>query len=182
MTSATGSYWFQRIITLKKKSRGCHYVTDEIRKALPEIGQLQMGILHLFIQHTSATLTINESWDPSVTTDMEMVLNHLVPESLKYKHNCEGADDMPAHAKQALLGGPSITIPITNGQLALGTWQGIWLCEHRNSGCKFLFNFIISYLCLISVSLTHCLSIICISLKKTVIFFSYANPFAEASY
>ncbi|TNN21267.1 hypothetical protein EWB00_010432 [Schistosoma japonicum] len=76
----------------------------------------------------------SQSWDPSVTVDMEMVLNHLVPESLSYKHTCEGADDMPAHAKQALLGGPSITVPITNGQLALGTWQGIWLCEHRNSG------------------------------------------------
>nr|AAW27000.1 SJCHGC03858 protein [Schistosoma japonicum] len=134
MTSTSGSYWLQRTITLKKQLRGCHYVTEEIKKALPEISQLKMGILHLFIQHTSATLTINESWDPSVTVDMEMVLNHLVPESLSYKHTCEGADDMPAHAKQALLGGPSITVPITNGQLALGTWQGIWLCEHRNSG------------------------------------------------
>lgn len=82
----------------------------------------------------------------------------------------------PAHAKQALLGGPSITVPITNGQLALGTWQGIWLCEHRNSGCKFLFNFIISYLCLISVSLTHYLSIICISMKKMVIFVFIREP------
>ncbi|CAH8562492.1 unnamed protein product [Heterobilharzia americana] len=138
MSFTSGSYWLQRTITLKRQSRGCHYITDEIKKALPEIKQIQLGILNLFIQHTSATLTVNESWDPSVTKDMEMVLNHLVPESLKYKHSCEGPDDMPAHAKQALLGGPNITIPITNGELALGTWQGIWLCEHRNSGCSTL--------------------------------------------
>ncbi|KAF7257021.1 hypothetical protein EG68_06307 [Paragonimus skrjabini miyazakii] len=133
MAFSIGNYWLQRTISLKKHSRGCHYVTDEIKVALPEIKQIKMGVLHLFIQHTSATLIVNESWDPSVKTDIEMLLNRLFPESLPYKHSCEGPDDMPAHAKQAFLGGPSISLPISEGKLALGTWQGIWLCEHRNS-------------------------------------------------
>ncbi|TGZ74229.1 hypothetical protein CRM22_001056 [Opisthorchis felineus] len=119
MAFSVGNYWLQRTISLKRHSRGCHYITDDIKKALPEIAQIKMGMLHLFIQHTSATITVNESWDPSVKTDMEMILNRLVPE--------------PGHAKHALLGGPNITIPISDGKLALGTWQGIWLCEHRNS-------------------------------------------------
>ncbi|TGZ74228.1 hypothetical protein CRM22_001056 [Opisthorchis felineus] len=133
MAFSVGNYWLQRTISLKRHSRGCHYITDDIKKALPEIAQIKMGMLHLFIQHTSATITVNESWDPSVKTDMEMILNRLVPETLSYAHSCEGTDDMPGHAKHALLGGPNITIPISDGKLALGTWQGIWLCEHRNS-------------------------------------------------
>ncbi|KAF6778097.1 hypothetical protein AHF37_02479 [Paragonimus kellicotti] len=123
MAFSIGNYWLQRTISLKRYSRGCHYVTDEIKAALPEIKQIKMGVLHLFIQHTSATLIINESWDPSVKTDIEMLLNRLFPE--------------PAHAKQAFLGGPSVSLPISEGKLALGTWQGVWLCEHRNSSCKF---------------------------------------------
>ncbi|QDS90166.1 hypothetical protein EC9_43720 [Rosistilla ulvae] len=108
-------------------------MTREILSALPELAEVQVGLLHVFIQHTSASLTINENADPDVRTDFEMVANHLVPESLPYVHTLEGSDDMPAHVKGALLGF-SLSIPIASGQLALGTWQGIYLCEHRNQG------------------------------------------------
>ncbi|CAH8629258.1 unnamed protein product [Dicrocoelium dendriticum] len=133
MSFSAGNFWLQRTISLKPYPRGCHYITDDVKKALPEIQQLKMGVLHLFIQHTSATLIVNESWDASVKTDMEMLLNRMFPESLPYAHSCEGPDDMPAHAKQAFLGGPSLSVPVSDGTLALGTWQGIWLCEHRSS-------------------------------------------------
>ncbi|WP_145348041.1 secondary thiamine-phosphate synthase enzyme YjbQ [Rosistilla ulvae] len=125
--------WFQKQIALAAKPRGFHLVTREILSALPELAEVQVGLLHVFIQHTSASLTINENADPDVRTDFEMVANHLVPESLPYVHTLEGSDDMPAHVKGALLGF-SLSIPIASGQLALGTWQGIYLCEHRNQG------------------------------------------------
>jgi secondary thiamine-phosphate synthase enzyme len=125
--------WLQRQIALSSRSRGCHLVTREILAALPELNTFRVGMLHVFIQHTSASLTINENADADVRRDLEMGLNQLAPESLHYVHTLEGADDMPAHIKAALLGS-SVTIPITGGQLALGTWQGIYLCEHRNHG------------------------------------------------
>jgi secondary thiamine-phosphate synthase enzyme len=106
-------------------------VTPAIVEALPELGGLKVGTLQLFIQHTSASLAINENADPDVRRDFEMAMNELVPESWPYRHTEEGPDDMPAHVKAALLGG-SLTIPVTDGELALGTWQGIYLCEHRN--------------------------------------------------
>ena len=125
--------WFQKEIKLTNYSRGCHYITDTVVKNLPELKQYKIGILHLFMQHTSASLTLNENYDSDVKVDMEMILNTIIPENLKYKHSCEGPDDMPAHGKHALLGGHSVSIPITNGTLNLGTWQGIWFCEHRNN-------------------------------------------------
>ena len=125
--------WHQKQITLSAKTRGFHLVTDEITAELPELQTIQMGILHVFIQHTSASLTINENADPDVRVDMEMAANHLVPESWPYVHTIEGTDDMPAHVKGSLMGF-SLSIPIASGKLALGTWQGIYLCEHRNRG------------------------------------------------
>lgn len=125
--------WMQRQIALSARSRGCHLVTREILAALPELNTFRVGMLHVFIQHTSASLTINENADADVRRDLEMGLNQLAPEDLPYVHTLEGADDMPAHIKAALLGS-SVSIPITGGQLALGTWQGIYLCEHRNHG------------------------------------------------
>ena len=112
--------------------RGFHLITNHIVRAIPELQSIQIGLLHVFIQHTSASLTINENADPDVRIDFETVMNHAVPESLDYVHTLEGPDDMPAHVKASLLGS-SISIPIMDGQLALGTWQGIYLCEHRNS-------------------------------------------------
>jgi secondary thiamine-phosphate synthase enzyme len=106
-------------------------MTDEMVAKLPELSQFSIGICHLMIQHTSAALSINENYDKDVRKDMEMFLNKIVPEDLPYKHTDEGPDDMPAHIKAALLGS-SLSIPITDGKLKLGTWQGIWLCEHRN--------------------------------------------------
>lgn len=125
--------WLQRQISLAARPRGCHLVTREILAALPELSRFQMGLLQVFIQHTSASLTVNENADSDVRRDLEMGLNHLVPEDLPYVHTLEGTDDMPAHIKASLLGS-SVTIPIAAGQLALGTWQGIYLCEHRNHG------------------------------------------------
>ena len=126
--------WIQKQFTLPAKSRGFHLITQEVLDQLPGIEQLRIGLLHLFIQHTSASLTINENADPDVRTDLETVFNHLVPEKrLPLVHTIEGPDDMPAHVKSSLLGA-SISIPIASGQLALGTWQGIYLCEHRNHG------------------------------------------------
>ncbi|PAA94186.1 hypothetical protein BOX15_Mlig010388g3, partial [Macrostomum lignano] len=122
--------WYQTVLKVSGKSRGCHYITDLI-KSVPEIAKIKIGTVNLLLQHTSASLCLNESWDASVKTDMEMILNRLVPEDQRYQHSCEGPDDMPAHAKAAILG-CSLTIPISNGQMCLGTWQGIWLCEHRN--------------------------------------------------
>ena len=126
--------WIQKEIKLQQKNRGFHLVTDEIINQLPEIRKISVGLLHIFIQHTSASLTINENVDPDVRVDMESHFNKIAPENaLYYIHTSEGADDMPAHIKASLLGS-SITIPITNGRLNLGTWQGIYLCEHRNYG------------------------------------------------
>jgi secondary thiamine-phosphate synthase enzyme len=126
--------FFQQTITLEQKKRGFHLITDEVIKAVPQLQELNTGICHVFIQHTSASLTINEDADPTVRKDFEMFFNKAVKEKdLDYQHDYEGADDMPAHLKASLLGS-SVTIPVRNGAMALGTWQGIYLCEHRNNG------------------------------------------------
>jgi len=126
--------WIQRQIRLRARSRGFHLVTEEVICELPEIGRINTGLLHIFIQHTSASLTINENADPSVRVDFESIFNQLVPEGQSYyEHVDEGPDDMPAHVKASMLGS-SITIPVNNGLLGLGTWQGIYLGEHRNYG------------------------------------------------
>ena len=126
--------WIQKTISLSPHPRGFHLITNEIVESVPEMSQIKTGLLHLFIKHTSASLTINEDADPTVRTDFESHFNHLVPENQPYyKHTLEGPDDMPAHLKTSLLDS-SVSIPITKGKLALGTWQGIYLCEHRNHG------------------------------------------------
>ena len=128
--------WIQKRICLSPKSRGFHVITDYILEKMPELKDFRIGILQLFIKHTSASLTINENSDGTVLEDFESHFNMLVPESQSYyKHTYEGQDDIPAHLKSSLLG-PSISIPITNGKLNLGTWQGIYLCEHRNQGAS----------------------------------------------
>ncbi|EAU55992.1 secondary thiamine-phosphate synthase enzyme YjbQ [Mariprofundus ferrooxydans] len=126
--------WIQKTITLKPRSRGFHLITSEIISSLAELKQFNIGIAHLFIQHTSASLTINENADPSVRSDMENHFNQSAPENQKfYTHTYEGPDDITAHLKTTTIGN-SLTIPIKNGQLGLGTWQGIYLGEHRNHG------------------------------------------------
>lgn len=126
--------WIQKKLQLKPRPRGFHLITDEILGAIPEVRQIDVGLLHLFIQHTSASLTINENADPTVRQDMESHFNQFVPERAPYyRHDYEGDDDMPAHIKSSLLG-CSLIIPITEGALNLGTWQGIYLGEHRNHG------------------------------------------------
>ncbi|KZX61677.1 hypothetical protein A3712_22560 [Vibrio sp. HI00D65] len=126
--------WIQKTIHLNAQKRGFHLITDEIEQQIHEINSLSVGLLHLFIQHTSASLTLNENADPTVRSDMESHFNKFVPERAPYyKHTYEGDDDMPAHIKASTLGN-SVTIPITNGRLALGTWQGIYLGEHRDYG------------------------------------------------
>lgn len=126
--------WTQKFITLKSRKRGFHLVTDEIQQQIPEINSLSIGLVHVFIQHTSASLTINENADPTVRTDLESHFNQSAPERASYyQHTYEGDDDMPAHIKASTIGN-SITIPISNGRLALGTWQGIYLGEHRDFG------------------------------------------------
>jgi secondary thiamine-phosphate synthase enzyme len=126
-------HMYQQIIRLAEKRRGFHLISNEVIKALPNIVNIKTGVCHVFIQHTSASLTINENADPTVRKDFEMFFNKTVKENdPDYQHDYEGSDDMPAHLKSALLGS-AVTIPITNGRLALGTWQGIYLCEHRNS-------------------------------------------------
>jgi secondary thiamine-phosphate synthase enzyme len=126
--------WIQKEFTLPAKRRGFHLVTHEITSRIPELSSIQTGILHLFIQHTSASLTLNENADPSVREDMERHFNVMAPENAHYyTHDTEGSDDMPAHIKSSLLGA-ALTIPITHGRLNLGTWQGIYLCEHRDHG------------------------------------------------
>ncbi|MBA2562910.1 MAG: YjbQ family protein [Chitinophagaceae bacterium] len=125
---------FQQLLQLKERKRGFHLITTEIVKALPQSNELKTGICQVFIQHTSASLTINENADTTVRKDFETWFNKAVPENDRsYVHNDEGSDDMPAHLKASLLGS-SVIIPIHNGRLALGTWQGIYLCEHRNDG------------------------------------------------
>ncbi|MFH1194732.1 MAG: secondary thiamine-phosphate synthase enzyme YjbQ [bacterium] len=126
--------WLQKEITLKPRKRGFHIITHEIESQLPELKNIKTGIANIFIQHTSASLTINENVSPDVRIDMESYFNKMVPENAPYyEHTLEGADDMPAHIKSSILG-QSLTIPVTNGQFNLGTWQGIYLCEHRNYG------------------------------------------------
>ena len=128
--------WYQKEITLNAKKRGFHLITDEISMSIPEMQKVKIGIAHIFIKHTSASLTINENADPTVRMDMESHFNKLAPENaIYYQHTLEGADDMPAHIKSVLLGN-SVTVPISNGRFNLGTWQGIYLCEHRNRGGK----------------------------------------------
>ncbi len=125
--------WIQRQLELKARERGFHLITREVVEALPEIQEIRVGLLHLFLKHTSAALSINENADPDVPLDLESSFNQIAPESFPYRHTCEGPDDMPAHVKSSMLG-CSHTIPIAKGQLGLGTWQGIYLCEHRNHG------------------------------------------------
>ncbi len=125
--------WMQRQITLPAYARGFHLVTEHVEEAIPEIADVTAGLLHVFILHTSASLTINENADPYVPRDMEASLNALAPEDFPYRHTCEGPDDMPAHVKASLMGS-SVTIPVQEGKLCLGTWQGLYLCEHRNNG------------------------------------------------
>ena len=124
--------WMQKTISLASKKRGFHLITDEVILQLPELKEINVGLLHVFIQHTSASLTLNENADPTVRGDMERHFNVLAPEGAPYyKHTYEGPDDMPAHIKSTLIG-VSQTIPITAGRLNLGTWQGLYLCEHRD--------------------------------------------------
>ena len=125
---------FQRSLRLDPKKRGFHLITAEIIRALPEMSTIKAGLCQIFIQHTSASLTINENADPTVRVDFETYFNKSVPENdPDYLHDYEGSDDMPAHLKSSLLGS-SVTIPITDGRLNLGTWQGVYLCEHRDYG------------------------------------------------
>jgi secondary thiamine-phosphate synthase enzyme len=125
---------YQQSIQLREKRRGFHLITGEVLRALPQISDINAGICQVFIQHTSASLTINENADPTVRKDFEMYFNKSVPENdPDYEHDYEGSDDMPAHLKASLLGS-SVTIPIRNGEFALGIWQGIYLCEHRDHG------------------------------------------------
>lgn len=124
----------QKEISLKPRARGFHIITDDILSAVTEIKNIKAGIAHIFIKHTSASLSVNENADPSVRTDMETHFNVMVPEDAEYyEHTFEGPDDMTSHIKASILGS-SVTIPLTNGRFNLGTWQGIYLCEHRNRG------------------------------------------------
>ena len=126
--------WLQREIGLRPRARGFHLVTDEVLDAVPEIRDLSVGLAHLHILHTSASLTLNENASPDVRRDFETWFNEAVPEGASYwTHTTEGSDDMPAHIKASLLG-PSLTLPIGDGRFRLGTWQGVYLCEHRDSG------------------------------------------------
>jgi secondary thiamine-phosphate synthase enzyme len=126
--------WLQREITLRPRPRGFHLVTDEVESALPELRDVQVGIAHLFIRHTSASLTLNENASPDVRRDFESWFNAVVPENAPFwTHTIEGPDDMPAHVKASVLG-PALTVPVSRGRFALGTWQGVYLCEHRDHG------------------------------------------------
>jgi len=123
--------WSQHEITLKARPRGVHLVTREIAEQVPELSDLRVGLAHIFIRHTSASLTLNENASPDVRRDFETWFNAAVPEDFAWTHTLEGADDMPAHVKASLMG-PSLTLPVAGGRFALGTWQGIYLCEHRD--------------------------------------------------
>jgi secondary thiamine-phosphate synthase enzyme len=126
--------WAQREITLRPRPRGFHLVTEEVESALPELRSVQVGLAHLFIRHTSASLTLNENASPDVRRDFEAYFNEAVPEDAGYwTHTIEGPDDMPAHIKASVLG-PALSLPVSHGRFALGTWQGVYLCEHRNHG------------------------------------------------
>lgn len=123
--------WIQRIVRLKPCRRGFHEISEKIFSEVPEIRSFRVGLLHVFLRHTSASLTINENADPDVPRDLERSLNSVAPEDFPYVHTAEGPDDMPAHVKSALLG-CAVSVPIQDGRLLLGTWQGIFLGEHRN--------------------------------------------------
>ena len=125
--------WSQHEITLRPRSRGVHLVTSEIVDALPELRELRIGVAHLFLRHTSASLTLNENASPDVRRDFESWFNAAVAEDFAWTHTLEGPDDMPAHIKTSLMGA-SLSLPIAGGRLALGTWQGVYLCEHRDRG------------------------------------------------
>ena len=126
--------WVQRELRLDPRPRGFHLITGEVESAVPELRDIRVGMAHVFIQHTSASLTLNENASPDVRRDFETWFSEAVPEGAPYwRHRLEGPDDMPAHIKASLLG-PSVTVPVSDGRLALGTWQGIYLCEHRDRG------------------------------------------------
>lgn len=125
--------WAQTLITLKPRPRGFHLITDELVQQLPELAQFSVGLAHIFIQHTSASLCINENADPDVRLDIDTYFERQVPRTASYRHSNEGPDDMPAHIKAVLLG-TSVTVPLREGRFALGTWQGIYLGEHRDQG------------------------------------------------
>lgn len=130
--------WTQKTFTLPSQSRGSYLITDTILQELPELKSYKVGLLHLFIQHTSCALSLNENWDEDVRADMSDALDRLAPQDQKgklYRHSCEGPDDMPAHIKSALVGA-SVSVPISEGKLATGTWQGIWYLEFRESRMK----------------------------------------------
>ena len=123
--------WIQKRLRLPAASRGFHLITRHILAEVPELSRVSVGMMQVFIQHTSASLTINENADPDVRVDFETAMDHAVPESLPYVHTLEGPDDMPAHVKSSMMGA-SVMIPIADGRLQMGTWQGIYLCEHRD--------------------------------------------------
>ena len=125
--------WFQREVQLPAFRRGFHLITELVEERVPEIGQVTIGLAHVFILHTSASLSINENADPDVPRDLELAFNNIAREDFAYRHTLEGPDDMPAHVKSSMIGS-SVSIPISGGRLCLGTWQGIYLCEHRNRG------------------------------------------------
>ena len=128
--------WYQKSIRLPALKRGFHLITDLVTAEFPEMEKINVGLAHIFIRHTSASLTVNEDADPTVRQDFESHFNKMVPENAPYyRHNSEGPDDMPAHLKASLLGS-SVTVPITNGKFNLGTWQGIYLCEHRDHATR----------------------------------------------
>ena len=123
--------WYQHTLTLSPYPRGFHLITAPLVDALPELPRIRVGILHVYIQHTSASLSINENADTDVPADLEASFNAIAPEDFDYRHTIEGPDDMPAHVKSSLIGS-SVSVPIRSGKLMLGTWQGLYLCEHRN--------------------------------------------------
>ena len=125
--------WLQRELRLAPRRRGFHLITAEIEAALRDLPPLRVGLVHVFIQHTSASLSINENADPDVPRDLEMAFNAIAREDFPYVHTMEGSDDMPAHVKASMIGS-SVTVPLQDGRLLLGTWQGIYLCEHRDHG------------------------------------------------
>ena len=125
--------WLQERVRLAPRRRGFHLITREVEAALPGLSRVHVGLLHVFIQHTSASLCINENADPDVPRDLEIAFNEIAREDFPYAHTAEGPDDMPAHVKAAMLGS-AVTVPIADGRLCLGTWQGIYLCEHRDHG------------------------------------------------
>lgn len=128
-----GVVWFQRELRLPSFPRGFHLITERVVEGLPELRQVTVGLLHLFLLHTSASLSINENADPDVPLDLETALSRLAPDHAHYRHTVEGPDDMSGHLKTSLVG-VSLSVPVREGRLCLGTWQGIYLCEHRNAG------------------------------------------------